>query len=97
MPPAPSCSLLWERGTAHEREVMAGQAAPFLDLSALKGGDKEAATREAIARHEPLIYSGRLLVHELLGEPDLLRREQGGTWPSTSKSGAGRRGGRRGR
>ena len=65
--------LLWERGTAHEQEVMAGLGTPFLDLSGLKGDAKEAATREAIARHEPLIYSGRLSVHELLGEPDLLR------------------------
>lgn len=86
---SPFMQLLWERGTAHEREVMAGQAAPFLDLSGLKGDEKEAATREAIARHEPLIYSGRLSVHELLGEPDLLRRELGGYVAIDIKSGAG--------
>jgi uncharacterized protein len=89
---SPFVQLLWERGTAHEREVMTGLGAPFLDLSALAGDAKEAATREAIARREPLIYSGRLSVHELLGEPDLLRFEQGGYVAIDIKSGAGREG-----
>ncbi len=89
---SPFVQLLWERGTAHEREVMVGLGAPFLDLSALHGEAKEAATREAIARHEPLIYSARLSVHELLGEPDLLRWEQGGYVAIDIKSGAGTEG-----
>lgn len=89
---SPFMQLLWERGTAHERDVMAGVGTQFLDLSSLKGDDKEAATREAIARREPLIYSGRLSVHELLGEPDLLRWEQGGYVAIDIKSGAGREG-----
>jgi uncharacterized protein len=89
---SPFVQLLWERGTAHEHEVMAGLGVPFLDLSGLKGDAKEAATREAIARRERLIYSGRLSVHELLGEPDLLRFEQGGYVAIDIKSGAGREG-----
>ncbi len=89
---SPFVQLLWERGTAHEHDMMAGLGAPFLDLSRLNGDAKEAATREAIARHEPLIYSGRLSVHELLGEPDLLRWEQGGYVAIDIKSGAGREG-----
>lgn len=89
---SPFVQLLWERGTAHEQEVMASLGTPFLDLSGLKGDAKEAATREAIARHEPLIYSGRLSVHELLGEPDLLRWEPGGYVAIDIKSGAGRQG-----
>jgi predicted RecB family nuclease len=89
---SPFVQLLWERGTAHEQEVMAELGMPFLDLSALSGDAKEAATREAIARREPLIYSGRLSVHELLGEPDLLRFEQGGYVAVDIKSGAGREG-----
>ena len=63
-----------------------------LDLSSLSGEAKEAATREAIARREPLIYSGRLSAHELLGEPDLLRLESGGYVAIDIKSGAGREG-----
>ena len=66
--------------------------ASLLDLSGLSGEAKETATREAIARREPLIYSGRLSVHELLGEPDLLRLEAGGYVAIDIKSGAGREG-----
>jgi predicted RecB family nuclease len=89
---SPFAQLLWERGTAHERDVMAGLGKDFLDLSSLRGEEKEAATREAILRREPLIYSGRLSAHELLGEPDLLRLEQGGYVAIDIKSGAGREG-----
>ena len=32
-PVSPFVQLLWERGTAHERDVMAGLGKPFLDLS----------------------------------------------------------------
>jgi predicted RecB family nuclease len=87
---SPFVQLLWERGVAHERELVSGPGVSCLDLSALSGEAKEAATREAIARREPLIYSGRLSVHELLGEPDLLRQEQGGYVAIDIKSGAGR-------
>ena len=87
---SPFLQLLWERGMAHERELVASLGTAFVDLSALQGEAKEAATREAIARHEPLIYSGRLSVHELLGEPDLLRWEHGGYVAIDIKSGAAR-------
>jgi predicted RecB family nuclease len=89
---SPFVQLLWERGVAHERELVSGLGIDCLDLSALAGEAKETATREAIARREPLIYSGRLSVHELLGEPDLLRLEQGGYVAIDIKSGAGREG-----
>ena len=82
--------LLWERGVAHERELIGSLPVPCLDLSSLSGEAKEAATREAIARREPLIYSARLSVHELLGEPDLLRFESGGYVAIDIKSGSGR-------
>lgn len=89
-PVSPFLQLLWERGAAHEREVVAALGEPFLDLSGLAGDEKEAATRAAIARREPLIYNGRLSVHELLGEPDLLRYEGSGYAAIDIKSGAGR-------
>lgn len=89
---SPFVQLLWERGVAHERDLVARLAAHGLDLSSLSGDAKEAATREAIARREPLIYGGRLSVHELLGEPDLLRWEQGGYVAIDIKSGEGREG-----
>lgn len=86
---SPFLQMLWERGVAHERDLV-GRMGAHLDLSGLSGEAKEAATREAIARREPLIYSGRLSVHELLGEPDLLRLEAGGYVAIDIKSGAGR-------
>jgi len=89
---SPFLQLLWERGVAHEQELVAGLGTSCLDLSSLSGEAKESATREAIARREPLIYSGRLSVHELLGEPDLLRLEQGGYVAIDIKSGSGREG-----
>ncbi len=74
---SPLLQMMWGQGAAHGREsvVLAGHC---LDLSGLAGEAREAATREAIARHEPLIRGGRLSVHESLGEPDLLRLEAGG-------------------
>jgi predicted RecB family nuclease len=87
---SPFVKMLWERGTTHEKDVMQACGQAYLDLSALHGEAKEAATREAIARREPLIYSGRLSVHEMVGEPDLLRWEEGGYVAIDIKSGAGR-------
>ena len=84
--------MLWERGVTHERELVASLTVPFEDFSALRGEAREAATRAAIARQAPLIYGGRLSVHELLGEPDLLRREGCGYVAIDIKSGAGREG-----
>ena len=89
---SPFVQLLWERGVAHERELITRLGVRCLDLSSLAGEAKESATREAIARREPLIYSGRLSVHELLGEPDLLRLEHDGYVAIDIKSGAGREG-----
>jgi predicted RecB family nuclease len=90
-PVSPFVQLLWESGNAHEREVVAGLGV-ITDLSKLPGEEREAATREAIARREPLIYGGRLSIDELLGEPDLLRFEHGGYVAIDIKSGAGREG-----
>jgi len=90
---SPFVQLLWERGTAHEKDVIATLETPFLDLSMLAGEEKEAATLAAIERREPLIYNGRLAVDELLGEPDLLRSEGSGYVAIDIKSGAGEEGG----
>jgi predicted RecB family nuclease len=90
---SPFVQLLWERGTLYERTVIAGLGIPFVDLSTFKGDAKEAATRDALARGESLIYNGKLSVDELLGEPDLLRREDSGYVAIDIKSGAGEEGG----
>jgi uncharacterized protein len=69
---SPFVQLLWERGSAHEREVIAGIGDPFLDLSKYHGLEKEQLTLAAMDRGESIIYSGRISSDDLLGEPDLL-------------------------
>jgi predicted RecB family nuclease len=85
--------LLWERGALFERETIAELDQPFLDLSHAEGAEKERLTLEAMQRAEPLIYSPRISADDLLGVPDLLRKEAGGYVPGDIKSGAGEEGG----
>lgn len=89
---SPFIQLLWERGSAFERDTMAGLDQPFLDLSAVAGNAKEQQTTEAMARREPLIYSGRIRADDLLGEPDLLRLNGERYVAGDIKSGAGEEG-----
>src|SRR5262249_4257151 len=74
----PFIRLLWERGTLYEREIIASLEQPFTDLSDLEGDERETQTLEAMRRGDALIYSGRLSADDLLGFPDLLRKEIGG-------------------
>jgi len=92
-PVSPFIEMLWARGNKYEAQVAGTLGEPFVDLSALVGEDKEAATRAAIAAGERLIYNGRLSDGGLLGEPDLLRREGDGYVAIDIKSGAGEEGG----
>jgi uncharacterized protein len=92
-PVSPFVQLLWDRGAAHEQDVIAGVGEPFLDLSSYSGEEKEQRTLEAMDRGEPLIYSGRISAGDLLGVPDLLRKEGGGYIAGDIKSGAGEEGG----
>ena len=85
----PFVRLLWDKGTAFEHEVMAGLALPCLDLSRYAGDEKEQQTLAAMRRGEPLIYSARIAADDLLGDPDLLRREGDGYVAGDIKSGSG--------
>lgn len=89
---SPFIQLLWERGNLYEREVVEGLEVPFLDLSPYAGDEKERLTAEAMARAEPLIYGGRVRADDLLGEPDLLRRQGEGYVAGDIKSDAGEEG-----
>ena len=89
---SPFVQLLWERGAAREREVIAGLGDPFLDLSKFHGLEKEQLTLAAMDRGESIIYSGRISSDDLLGEPDLLRKEGEGYVAGDIKSGAGEEG-----
>jgi predicted RecB family nuclease len=70
---------------------------PYLDLSPYAGDDKERLTLEAMTRGERLIYGGRIAADDLLGDPDLLRREGDGYIAGDIKSGAGEEGAEDGR
>jgi len=91
---SPFLQLLWERGAVHEKQIVAGIGEPFIDLSMYSGVEKERWTLEAMDRDEPLIYGGRINVGDLLGDPDLLRKEGAGYIAGDIKSGAGEEGAR---
>jgi predicted RecB family nuclease len=87
--------LLWKRGSAFEDEVIADLTGklPFVNLRPFAGAEKERKTLEAMRAGAPLIYGGRLAADDLLGDPDLLRREGTGYVPGDIKSGRGEEGG----
>lgn len=86
--------LLWERGHLYEIETIRKVELPFTDLSGVKANDRERLTLEAMKRGDPLIYSGLITSGDLLGIPDLLRKEVGGYVAGDIKSGAGEETGR---
>ncbi|MYL00983.1 MAG: hypothetical protein F4013_04585, partial [Gammaproteobacteria bacterium] len=88
-PVSPFVQLLWKKGVLWENEVMAGLDATFTDLSGYRGVEQERKTREAMRRGDALIYAGRIRSGDLLGIPDLLRREGAGYLAGDIKSGAG--------
>ena len=85
----PFVQLLWEKGNAFEQEVIEGLQVPFENLKPLSDQEKEQRTKEAMARGEDLIYGGRIRAEDLLGDPDILRRQEGGYVAGDIKSGAG--------
>jgi predicted RecB family nuclease len=85
--------LLWERGSLFEHETINKLKVPFVDLSETIESDRERRTLEAMRSGEPLIYGGRIRCDDLLGMPDLLRKEPGGYIPGDVKSGRGKEGG----
>lgn len=88
----PFVQLLWEKGTAYEKQVIDGLDMPFTDLSVYAGDEKERLTLEAMQRGEPLIYGGRISADDLLGDPDLLRRTGEGYVAGDIKAGSGEEG-----
>ena len=81
--------LLWEKGALFEKEVIQGTHETFTDLSLFRGDEKLAQTTQAMLRGDALIYSGRIAHDNLLGEPDLMRRQGSGYIAGDIKSGAG--------
>jgi len=62
---------------------------PFVNLRPFSDQEREQMTREAMSRGDTLIYGGRISADDFLGDPDLLRRKQGGYIAGDIKSGAG--------
>lgn len=85
--------LLWERGNAFERQVVDAMSQPFTNLKDLPRTERERLTRAAMSEKDSLIYGGRLVVDDLIGEPDLLRFDGQGYVAGDIKSGAGIEGG----
>jgi len=91
--------LLWEMGNIFEKETIEALEIPFTDLGGAERDDRvenddlEALTEEAVARGDELIYAGQISAGDLLGIPDLLRREGDGYVAGDIKSGAGTEGG----
>ena len=88
-PVSPFISMLWERGTLYEQEVIESGELEFLDLSEAHEDEKERLTLKAMQAGAPLIYSGRIVYGDMVGVPDLLRRHGKGYLPVDIKSGRG--------
>jgi uncharacterized protein len=75
---------------AHEEQAIGGIGGPFVNLSMYSGVEKGRRTIETMDRDKPLIYGGRIAAGDLLGDPDLLRKEGTGYIAGDVKSSAGR-------
>lgn len=84
--------LMWERGLYHEQQVVAGLTTAYVDLSAGTPQERAAKTLEAMDAKTPLIYGGRIMADDLVGEPDLLRWEANGYVAGDIKSGSAEEG-----
>lgn len=85
---SPFVELLWEQGLVHENAI--ADALPITaNLKSIALADREQGTLAAMARHEPLIYGGRLTSGDLIGEPDLMEWNGVGYTPGDIKSGSG--------
>lgn len=89
---SPFVELMWRRGRAHEDEAISQDGLSILNLRRLPVNERLEATADAMRRAVPMIYGGRIAADDLLGEPDLLRFEDGGYVPGDIKSGAGEEG-----
>ena len=81
--------LLWKQGVDHEAAMLT-QIGAVTNLRTVEDAtDRVRATMEAMARQEPLIYGGRLVAEDMVGEPDLLELRNGLYLPGDIKSGSG--------
>lgn len=80
--------LLWEQGIDHETQIV-NTLGISVSMKDVPPGQRELATLDAMKRREPLIYGGRIISADLIGEPDLLELRNDRYIPGDIKSGAG--------
>lgn len=91
---SPFVQLLWERGSSYEAKILAGLPdGSYVSIKDVPTEQREAATLQAMRDGAALIYGGRIAFDDLLGEPDLLIRRNGGYFAADIKSGQGKAGG----
>ena len=88
-PVSPFVELLWEKGHKFEKEVIESLEVSFEDMSDLSAEEREVETGKAMASGVPLIYRGRIVAGDLVGEPDILRKTGDFYVAGDIKSGAG--------
>jgi len=88
----PFVELLWEKGNAYEDQVIAALNVSYLNLRIMDAPLRARMTLEAMQRGEEMIYGGRIEADDLLGEPDLLKKQGAGYIPIDIKSGSGEEG-----
>ena len=91
---SPFIRMLWEKGAAHGTEHHGWHRSAGLRpvRHCHMGTEKERLTTEAMERRDPLIYAGRIIADDLVGEPDLLRWAGHGYVAGDIKSGAAEEG-----
>ncbi len=86
----PFVQMLWEKGVAHEKDIVSRIGGELLDLSSGSLEDRFEKTIQAFKDGTPLIYQGVLKFENTLGIPDLLKRMPDGKYiPVDIKSGMG--------
>jgi len=85
----PFVQLLWERGVQFEKEVIK-DIGEYLDLSEDSFDEREKKTTQAMKDGSPLIYQGVIRSGNLMGIPDLLKKQRDGNYtPIEIKAGKG--------
>lgn len=80
-------AMLWADGREFEAAALVGMSEGATDLRGLPGAARESLTADAMGRGATLILGARLRHDDLIGDPDLLRRDGALWWPGDVKSG----------
>ncbi len=85
----PFVQMLWDRGHLYEDEVVSNLQIEHISFRGRPSAEREELTQKAMKEKSPLVLGGRIRSGDLLGDPDLLRLEDGKYIAGDIKSGAG--------